>query len=72
MAKAKEFRDKSEQELHALLDELNQEIFNLRNQNSIQRKLEKPHLLKTKKRDRAKALTILKEKAGASKKIKSA
>lgn len=61
MAKAKELREKSDQELTVLVDDLNSQIFALRNENNVHRKLEKPHLLKSKKRERAKVLTILRE-----------
>jgi large subunit ribosomal protein L29 len=60
--KVKEIRDQSEQELGALAMDLEKEIFQLKNELSVARKLEKPHLLKTKRKDRARVLTILSQK----------
>lgn len=62
MLKAKELRDQSSEELQALSIDLSKEIFILRNELKTTRKLEKPHLIRVKKRDRARALTILREK----------
>ncbi len=62
MLKVKELQDQSEQELAALALDLEKEVFQLRNELNISRKLEKPHLLKTKRRDRARVLTILSQK----------
>lgn len=62
MLKAKELRDQSAEELQALSIDLSKEIFKLRNELKTTRKLEKPHLIRVKKRDRARALTILREK----------
>ncbi len=62
MAKAKELRDQSPEELKALYQDLSKEIFQLRNEMKITRKVEKPHLVRIKKKDRARALTILREK----------
>lgn len=62
MLKAKELRDQSPEELQALSIDLSKEIFLLRNELKTTRKLEKPHLIRVKKRDRARALTILREK----------
>lgn len=49
----------TEQELKLEVQTLSEEIFQLRNQLSLNRKLEKPHLLPLKKRERARALTRL-------------
>lgn len=62
MPKAKELRDQSKEELQALYVDLSKEIFELRNELKTTRKLEKPHLIRFKKRDRARVLTILREK----------
>lgn len=62
MPKAKELRDQSTEELQALYTDLSKEIFQLRNELKTTRKLEKPHLIPSKKRDRARVLTILREK----------
>lgn len=61
MAKAKELREQSQEELKALYQDLSKELFALRNEMKIARKMEKPHLVRFKKRDRARVLTILRE-----------
>ena len=55
-------REKSNEELQTLAFELQKEIFYLRNELKVSRKLEKPHLLREKKKMRARVLTILGEK----------
>lgn len=62
MAKASELKDQSEQELRAQYRDLSKEIFGLKNDLSIARKLDKPHLVREKKRDRARVLTVLRQK----------
>lgn len=63
MKETSKLREQSVAELQSQCDELNVGIFELRCENSMQRKLGKPHLLKEKKRQRARILTILREKA---------
>jgi large subunit ribosomal protein L29 len=65
MRRIKEFQDQSVAELNALSLDLAKEIYNLNNELTINRKIEKPHLLRQKKRDRARVLTILSQKEGA-------
>lgn len=63
MQRCKEFREQSVEELkNVVYKDLSREIFDLANELSITRKIEKPHLLRAKKRDRARVLTILREK----------
>lgn len=62
MAKKKEIKDLSIDELKAKGNELQREVFELRSELAFNRKLEKPHLLKAKKRERARVLTILTQK----------
>lgn len=62
MLKAKELRDQSSEELQSLSTDLSKEIFDLRNELKTTRKLEKPHLIRMKRRDRARVLTILRQK----------
>lgn len=62
MAKAKEFRDQSAEELKALYKDLSKELFQLRNEMKVTRKMEKPHLMRLTKKDRARVMTILREK----------
>lgn len=66
MLKAKELRDQSAQELEANLVDLSKELFQLRNQFKLEKKLEKPHRLRELRRDRARTLTVLAEKSRAS------
>jgi large subunit ribosomal protein L29 len=61
MAKAKEFRDQSPEELKALYQDLSKELFQLRNEMKVNRKMEKPHMVRIKKKDRARVMTILRE-----------
>lgn len=61
MAKKNE-KDQSVKELKARVIELDSEIFELRNELATQRKLEKPHLIKSKRREKARILTILTQK----------
>jgi len=61
MAKIKEFRGQSQEELKALYQDLSKELFQLRNEMKVTRKIEKPHLVRIKKKDRARVMTILRE-----------
>ncbi len=58
----KEFREQSDQELQAMGQDLLKDIFNLRNEIKMTRSIEKPHLLRKKKRDRARILTLLRQR----------
>lgn len=64
MAKKKknDLKDLSVVELQKMSGSLGREVFELRNTLSVQRKLEKPHLLKQKRRERARVLTLLTKK----------
>jgi len=66
MQEASKLREQSVQELQALSVDLSKEIYRLRNELKIARKLEKPHLLKHLKKDRARVLTVLSEKSEAN------
>jgi len=59
---AKELRDLTVEELQAGEQELARELYELRCERSA-RQVEKPHLLREKRRERARVLTILKEKS---------
>ena len=59
--KPSDLRDKSMDELHAHVDELNEAIFNLQFQHATGQ-LENPMRMKAVKRDIARALTIIREK----------
>jgi large subunit ribosomal protein L29 len=62
MAKTKELMSQSQEELKALYQDLSKELFQLRNEMKVTRKMEKPHLVRIKKKDRARVMTILREK----------
>jgi large subunit ribosomal protein L29 len=62
MKKNRRFQETTVDELNALYRELSKEIFEMRNEKAISRKLDKPHLLKQKVKDRARVLTFLKAK----------
>jgi len=59
--KIQELREQSEVELLAKLEEVKSELFNLVNELKVTRKLEQPHLVKEKKKLRARILTLLNE-----------
>ncbi len=60
--KKKDLKDQPEKELLAALRDLDKELFELRAELATQRKLEKSHLMKEKKRQKARILTILTQK----------
>jgi large subunit ribosomal protein L29 len=62
MDRMKEFRDQSVDELQALHLDLSKEIFEIRNEIRTTQKVDKPHLIKKKKKDRARVLTLLNQK----------
>jgi large subunit ribosomal protein L29 len=62
MAKKKEKHEHSDVELQAKAHELDREIFALRNELAMNRKLDKPHLIKAKRKEKARILTILTQK----------
>ncbi len=51
--------ERSVEELQKAAADLEAEIFMLRNELALQRKLEKPHLLKEKRHERARILTLM-------------
>ncbi len=66
MEDVKKLREQSVAELKSLHDELSVSMFDLKCENSVQRKLEKPHMLKANRRQKARILTILREKENES------
>lgn len=46
-------------DMKAKIDELDRNLFALRNELAINRKLEKPHLLKAMRREKARILTVM-------------
>ena len=62
MSNINELKDLKIDELEVVLEDLEKDIFQLTNQLKMNRKLEKPHELKDKKKDRARAKFILAQK----------
>lgn len=60
--KADKLRDMTVPELDVVLSDLNKELYELVNQQRREKKLEKPHLLRLKRKDKARLLTIMHEK----------
>ena len=60
--KAKELREKSIEELQALGGDIEKELYELKCELSLEKKLEKPHLIREKRRAKARILTVLQEK----------
>ncbi len=60
--KKKELKDHGVKELMAQARDLDREIFQLRNELATQRKLDKPHRIKEKRKNKARILTILTQK----------
>lgn len=65
MTKASNLRDMAVTDLEAALVDLNKDLFALVNDKKRTKKLEKPHLIREKKKQRARMLTILGEKQAA-------
>ena len=62
MLKLEELEKRSDQELEDDYLKLSRGIFDLLNELRLSKKLKQPHLLKEKKRDRARVLTVLRER----------
>jgi large subunit ribosomal protein L29 len=62
MAKAKELREQTTEELKAIYQDLSKELFQMRNEIKVTRKIEKSHLMRSKKKERARVMTVLREK----------
>ncbi len=68
MAQKDNMQELSSIELQERLSRLNRELFLLRDELAVHRKLEKPHLLSAKRKEKARVLTILtqKERSGVA------
>ena len=62
MSNIKELRELTIDQLENLIEDINKNLFELREQLAVNKKLEKPHLLRDKKKDRARAMLVLSEK----------
>lgn len=63
----KEIIDLTVDELEVMHRDLSKELFELNNEIMRSRKIEKPHLVKLKKKKRAQVLTLIREKSGVNK-----
>jgi large subunit ribosomal protein L29 len=59
MAKKTKKTTQSVEDMNAKVVELDREIFALRNELAMNRKLEKPHLIKAKRKEKARILTVM-------------
>ena len=59
MDRMKEFKDQSIKDLKALYPQLAKELFEMKNELRTTKKLDKPHLIAKKRRDRARVLTLI-------------
>lgn len=66
MKKAKEFRDQSFEELKLSYQSMNRRLFELRNQQKIEKETKQSHLFKETRKEIARLLTVLQEKQAAS------
>lgn len=62
MVKILEIRDQKEEQLDFRLNEIDKEIFKMTNELKTAHKLEKPHMLKELKKEKARILTVLNER----------
>ena len=62
MSNIQELRDMTIDQLEVYIEDLDKQLFKFRNQLASMKRLEKPHLIKDKRRDKARALMVLNEK----------
>ncbi len=62
MRKKNEFENQSVEELNSTYNELSKKMFEMKNEISTTHKIEKAHLLRKAKRDRARVMTLLNKK----------
>ena len=61
--------DYSVEEMKVMLTDLEKGIFALRNELAVNRKLEKPHLIKAMRKEKARLLTVITQKNNRSKEV---
>jgi len=66
MTKASQLRDMSVADLEYSVGNIKKELFGLVNEMKRTKKLEKPHLLRQKRKEKARLLTIIHEKQSAN------
>jgi len=62
MMKITEIREQADDQLDYRISEIDRELFNLINELKTAHKLEKPHLIKDLKKEKARILTVLNER----------
>ncbi len=62
MTKASELKDQTTEQLIIFIEDLERDLFDLKSEQARSKKIEKSHLIKKKRRDKARALTVLCEK----------
>lgn len=62
MTKAKELRDQTDQQLQILIEDSQKDIFEMRNQIAVNRKIDHSHLIREKRKDIARAKTLIAER----------
>lgn len=65
MKNKNKIKDQSVDELKDLYQDLSKDIYQINNDLALNRKLEKPHVRKLKKRERARVLTAINQKGGS-------
>lgn len=65
MKKAKEYRDQTIEELQSAVVDCRKELFHMVNEKKQSKKLEKPHLIQTTRKNIARLLTVMNEKKRA-------
>ncbi|NNM43076.1 MAG: 50S ribosomal protein L29 [Chlamydiae bacterium] len=66
MRKMDQWKDQTVEELKILHKELSRDVFELNNEIMLSRKIDRPHLVRQKKKDRARILTLIRQKSGVN------
>lgn len=64
MVKASELKELSVEELQSRYQDLSHQMYTLTNERKVARKMEKPHQKRECRKDRARVLTVLRQKTG--------
>jgi len=62
MLDLKEIRSQTKEALMEQVKQISKEIYNFENELKLNKKLDKPHLLRSKKKDRARLMLVMHEK----------
>lgn len=69
MKKAKDFRDLSIEELEATYEDACKQLYKLKGERELSKKMEKPHLIPQTKKEIARMLTVINEKHAAQESV---